>query len=178
MNKTFVSLAILFGSVAAGLGVYAGNLQTTPGTPQQQVVGQLLNRQLPDSEGKQQNLAQWKGRFLVVNFWATWCAPCVKEMPELSDLQKELQSKQVQILGLGVDSPSNIAEFTKKYTIGYPIYVAGLDGSELSRQLGNQAGGLPFTVLINAQGKAVKTYLGRLKMDELKADIAKYSAEK
>ena len=84
----------------------------------------------------------------------------------------------MQIIGLGIDSPSNIAEFTKKYNISYPIYVAGMDGSELTRQLGNQAGGLPFTVLINADGKVVKNYLGRLKMDQLRADIAKFSAEK
>ena len=84
----------------------------------------------------------------------------------------------MQIIGLGIDSPSNIADFAKKYEISYPLYVAGLDGSELSRQMGNQAGGLPFTVLINGNGKVVKTYLGRLKMGELRADITKFSAEK
>ena len=178
MNKKFMMLAAVCGTIAAGLGVYAGNVQTTPDAPQNQAVAQLLSRQLPDSAGKTQSLNQWQKHLLVVNFWATWCAPCVKEMPELSALQKEIAPKRAQIIGIGIDSPSNIAEFTKKYAISYPIYVAGLEGSEWSRQLGNQAGGLPFTVLIDEKGKLVKSYLGRLKMDELRADIAKYSAEK
>ena len=93
-------------------------------------------------------------------------------MPELTELQKELQPKNIQILGIGIDSPANISAFAEKYKIAYPLYVAGMEGSELSRQLGNQAGGLPFTVLIDASGKVKKTYLGRLKMDELRRDIA------
>lgn len=178
INKKFLSFAVLIGAVCAGLGIYAGNVHSTPDTPQSGAVKQLMSKSLPDASGKPHALAQYSNQLLIVNFWATWCKPCVQEMPELSELQNELKSKRVQILGLGIDSPSNITEFTQKYPVSYPIFVAGLDGSELSRQLGNQAGGLPFTVMLDAQGKLVKTYLGRLKMQELKADIAKYSAEK
>ncbi|MBC3861070.1 TlpA family protein disulfide reductase [Undibacterium jejuense] len=178
MNKKIISLAAIMAALGLSLGIYAGNLNTTPETPQDKAVAQLLAKTLPDSAGKPQALNQWQHHFLVVNFWATWCAPCVQEMPELSALQKEFKGKSTQIIGLGIDSPSNIAEFTKKYNISYPLYVAGMDGSELSRQMGNQAGGLPFTILINADGKVVKSYLGRLKMDELRADITKFSAEK
>lgn len=178
INKKFLSFAVLIGAVCAGLGIYAGNVHSTPDTPQSGAVKQLMSKSLPDASGKPHALAQYSNQLLIVNFWATWCKPCVQEMPELSELQNELKSKKVQILGLGIDSSSNIIEFTQKYPVSYPIFVAGLDGSELSRQLGNQAGGLPFTVMLDAQGKLVKTYLGRLKMQELKADIAKYSAEK
>ncbi|MFZ6726777.1 TlpA family protein disulfide reductase [Undibacterium sp. MH2W] len=178
MDKKFLPIAAIIAACGLGLGIFAGNLSASTDTPQDKTVAQLFAKTLPDSTGKPQALSQWQHHFLVVNFWATWCGPCVQEMPELSALQKELQSKSVQIIGLGIDSPSNIAEFTKKYNISYPIYVAGMDGSELTRQLGNQAGGLPFTVLINADGKVVKNYLGRLKMDQLRADIAKFSAEK
>ena len=93
-------------------------------------------------------------------------------MPELTELQTELAGKNIQILGIGIDSPSNIREFAAKYKITYPLYIAGLTGSELSRQFGNQAGGLPFTVIIGPKGDVRKTYLGRLKMDQLRADIA------
>lgn len=178
MNKRFISIALLCGTLFGALGIYAGNLKTAPETPQSDAVKQLMTKTLPDSNGKQQALAQWSQRLLVVNFWATWCAPCVQEMPELSELQQELKGKPIQILGLGIDSPTNISEFAKKLNVSYPLYVAGLDGSELSRQLGNKAGGLPFTVLISADGKVLKSYLGRLKMNELRADIAKFSAEK
>jgi peroxiredoxin len=96
----------------------------------------------------------------------------VEEMPELSELQKSGDGKKVQIIGIGIDSPSNIAEFAKKFNIAYPVYVAGLSGTELSRQFGNTQGGLPFTVLIGADGQVKKTYLGRLKFDQLRSDLA------
>jgi thiol-disulfide isomerase/thioredoxin len=127
---------------------------------------------LPDASGAQQALAQWKGKAMVLNFWAPWCAPCVEEMPELSQLQKEYAGKNLQVIGIGIDSPNNIAEFAKKFNIAYPVYVAGITGTELSRQFGNKAGGLPYTVLIGADGQIKKTYLGRLKFEQLRADLA------
>lgn len=166
---------VLFGAVAvlfAALGVFLGHRQTEPQAAESSAVNSLLSRSMADVNGNPQPLAQWKGNVLVVNFWATWCAPCVEEMPELSALQAELTPKKIQILGIGIDSPSNIAQFAQKYQISYPIYVSGMEGTDLSRQLGNQAGGLPFTVLIDRDGKVRKSYLGRLKMDELKKDLS------
>jgi len=125
-----------------------------------------------DAAGKPQSLAQWKGKPLLVNFWAPWCGPCVKEMPELSALAGELKAKNVNVVGIGIDTPTNIAEFTGKYKIAYPIYIGGMDATDLSRQLGNPNGGLPYTVLIGADGKVLKTYLGTLKFDELRRDLA------
>jgi peroxiredoxin len=93
-------------------------------------------------------------------------------MPELVDLQNSSEFKNLQIVGIGVDSPSNIQQFTTKFQISYPILVAGMEGTEIARALGNQAGGLPFTVLIDADGHVRHTYLGRLKMNEVKADLA------
>jgi thiol-disulfide isomerase/thioredoxin len=135
-------------------------------------VAALFQQQLKDVKGVDQSLAQWKGKALVVNFWATWCGPCVEEMPELSALQGENKGKNLQIIGIGIDSPTNIAEFAEKHKIAYPVYVGGMSGTELSRLLGNAHGGLPFTVLLGADGQVKKTYLGRLKFDELRADIA------
>jgi len=164
----FAVVAVLF----AGIGVYLGIRQTSPAPAESAAVSALLSESMADSTGKMQPLSQWKGRPLVVNFWATWCAPCVEEMPELSALQNELNAgKKIQILGIGIDSPSNIAQFVAKYNITYPIYVGGMGGSEFSRKLGNQAGGLPFTVLIGSDGQVKKTYLGRLKMEELQKDL-------
>jgi thiol-disulfide isomerase/thioredoxin len=171
MKKNF----LLFGVVAilfAGAGVFIGNRQTAPQAAAPSAVGNLLSQSLADVGGKQQSLGQWKGQPLLVNFWATWCAPCVDEMPELSALQAELGPQKIQVLGIGIDSPSNIVEFASKYHISYPLFVAGVSGTELSRQLGNQAGGLPFTVLIGRDGQVRKTYLGRLKMNELRKDLA------
>jgi thiol-disulfide isomerase/thioredoxin len=136
-------------------------------------VDALFQQQLKDAKGVQQALAQWKGKALIVNFWAPWCGPCVEEMPELSVLQGELRGKNIQVIGIGIDSPGNIAEFAEKNKIAYPVYVAGMEGTELSRKFGNVQGGLPYTVLLGADGKVVKTYLGRLKFGELRADLAR-----
>jgi thiol-disulfide isomerase/thioredoxin len=163
-----LAVAVIF--TAAGAWFGAREFQPGPAAPS--AVDQFYSRTMPDAAGKAADMKQWKGRPLVLNFWATWCAPCVEEMPELTALQAELQAKNVQILGIGIDNPANISAFADKYKIGYPLYVAGMEGSELSRQLGNQAGGLPFTVLVDASGKVKKTYLGRLKMEVLRQDIA------
>ncbi|MES2068705.1 MAG: TlpA disulfide reductase family protein [Pseudomonadota bacterium] len=173
MKKSFITIAVVVAVIFAGTGVYFGNQHTSPAKPQSPAIQQLMAMTLADSKGQQQKISQWQGKFLVVNFWATWCAPCVQEMPELSALQDELAAKNIQLLGLGIDSPSNIAEFANKYKITYPLFAAGMEGTELSRLLGNQAGGLPFTVLIAPDGSLAKSYLGRLKIDELRADITK-----
>lgn len=132
----------------------------------------LLSQSLNDAAGKPQSLAQFKGKPLLVNFWAPWCGPCVREMPELSALADELKSKNIHVVGIGIDTPTNILEFTTKYKIAYPIFVGGMDATDWSRQLGNKNGGLPYTVLIGADGKVAKTYLGILKFDELRKDLA------
>lgn len=166
---------LLFGAIAvffAAIGIYFGNKHHSPAPPESPAVATFFAQQMEDSAGKMHTLGVWQGKTLIVNFWATWCAPCVEEMPELTELQTELAGKNIQILGVGIDSPSNIREFAAKYKITYPLYIAGLTGSELSRQFGNQSGGLPFTVIIGPKGDVRKTYLGRLKMDQLRADIA------
>ena len=164
----FIAVGLLF----AVLGLYLGVNQIAPATPQATASASLLARTWPDARGTPQKLSQWENKPLIVNFWATWCSPCVQEMPELSALQTELAPKGIQLIGIGIDSAANIAEFSSKYKISYPLYVAGIDGTELSRSFGNQAGGLPFTVLIGRDGLVKKTYLGRLKMQELRADLA------
>lgn len=161
---SYGAIALLFTLI----GTYAASLKPKPDGAVQALYAQTL----PDAGGAVQALAQWKGKTLIVNFWAPWCAPCVEEMPELSALQHQYSQKNVQVIGIGIDSPGNIAEFAKKFNIAYPVYVAGIKGTELSRQLGNQAGGLPYTVLIGADGQVRKTYLGRLKFAQLRADLA------
>lgn len=179
MNKKFLAyglVAVLFAAAGAWYGSHTKQapapLTTTAPPGVTGPVAAMLAQSLPNEQGVQQALSTWQGKNLLVNFWAPWCAPCVEEMPELSELQASDAGKKFQVIGIGIDSPSNIAEFAKKVKVSYPLYVAGLSGTELSRQFGNTQGGLPFTVLIGADGQVRKTYLGRLKFEQLKADLA------
>ncbi|MBO9536875.1 TlpA disulfide reductase family protein [Herbaspirillum sp.] len=164
------ALLIVVAVICASVGLYASHRGNPADSPETQALNRLLSQSMPDASGQQQSLAQWKGKPLVVNFWATWCGPCVEEMPELTALQQEIAP--VQILGIGVDSQDNIAKFAQKYQIRYPLYVAGTGATDLLRQFGNQAGGLPFTALVGKDGKVKKIYLGRLKFDELRQDLS------
>jgi thiol-disulfide isomerase/thioredoxin len=173
---SIVVIGVLFGGIGAYVGLHASASKNIKNVGQVDTLASLASAKLfaqtmTDVTGSKQDLSQWKGKPLVVNFWATWCSPCVEEIPELSNLQTQLSKKPIQILGIGIDSPTNIKEFAAKYNVTYPLYIAGLSGTELSHQLGNTAGGLPFTIIIGADGKIVKSYLGRLKMNELKRDL-------
>jgi thiol-disulfide isomerase/thioredoxin len=176
----YAVVAVLFGAMGALVGINKKEpappvttvIAPTGGAPHTPVTA-LFAQSLNDAKGTPQSLAQWKGKALVVNFWAPWCAPCVEEMPELAALAADNAGKDLNVIGIGIDSPANIAEFATKFKITYPLYVAGMSGTDLARQFGNAAGGLPYTVLIGADGQVRKTYLGRLKFDELKADLAK-----
>lgn len=171
----YAAIALLFGASGAWVARHkeqAAPLTTSAGPGLTAPVQALFAQSLPDAAGARQSLAQWKGKAMLVNFWAPWCGPCVQEMPELSALQAEYAGKSLQIIGVGIDSPANIARFAAKFKIAYPLYVAGMAGTELSRAFGNTAGGLPYTVLIGADGQVKKTYLGRLKFEQLRADLA------
>ena len=167
------ALMALAGLAAAGLGAWVAHEQRQPGALSQPetAVATLLSLSLPDHAGVLRALGDWRGRTLVVNFWATWCGPCVEEMPELSALQREHAPEKMQIVGIGVDSSRNIAEFAQKYPMSYPLLVAGAQGIELARQFGDEAGGLPFTVVIDPGGQIVARTLGRVDLPTLRHQI-------
>ena len=125
--------------------------------------------QSPD--GKPVNSSEWQGKDLVVNFWSSWCPPCVEEMPTLDLLQQEFLQQNVVFVGIGIDSPSNIREFLKSTPVSYPIVIGGMEGSSLSKQMGNTQGALPYTVIISAKGKSIYTKLGKISEEELRKAI-------
>ncbi|MES2831396.1 MAG: TlpA disulfide reductase family protein [Pseudomonadota bacterium] len=174
-----IIVGLTFVGIGLGVGLYTssdvsnGQLATLTSTSQlpKNPVETLLAQRMATPDGTIQSLAQWKGRKIVVNFWATWCAPCVEEMPALSAMQQALTPEVVQILGIGIDTPANIAAFSTRYGIAYPVFSTGIAGTELMRQFGNTGGGLPYSVLIDGNGKIVRTYLGKLDIDALRRDI-------
>lgn len=122
----------------------------------------LYAANLPDASGKMQNLAQYHNKIIIVNFWATWCPPCREEMPELVALQQAYQDKNVVVLGIALNEPSQVAEYLKTTPINYPTVADESAGSLLSEQLGNDKGVLPYTVIINTDGQVVRAYFGRI----------------
>ena len=135
----------------------------------------LYEATLPDLTGSPIALKQLLGRPVVANFWATWCAPCVEEMPHLDALSKSLPD--IQFVGIGIDTASNISQFITKIPVSYPLYVAGHAGIALVRELGNAAGGLPFTVLLDAEGRIFDTILGQVSPEDLKVKIGRLVAK-
>jgi thiol-disulfide isomerase/thioredoxin len=132
---------------------------------------EFLNTTWKNSEGNRVNTSAWKGKTLVVNFWGSWCPPCVEEMPMLAKVSEELKPQNVLFVGIGIDSPTNIRDFLNKTPVPYQIIVGGLDGSNWSKQLGNETGGLPFTAIINPMGDITFKKLGKIEENELKKAI-------
>jgi thiol-disulfide isomerase/thioredoxin len=160
-------VAILF----AATGLYFSSIYAAKPQPSDNLYIAKLPTIPAQADGSAKSLEEFRKSIVVVNFWATWCSPCVKEMPALSAMQTELAAKKIKFIGIGIDTPEAMTEFAQKYKITYPLYVAGMSGTQLSTDLGNAAGGLPFTVILNKSGAVVKTYRGKLDMDQLRKDI-------
>jgi thiol-disulfide isomerase/thioredoxin len=114
-------------------------------------------------------MASLHGRPLVLNFWATWCPPCIKELPELDRFHREWSSKGWRVVGLAVDGVRPVREFLQKQPLTFAVGMAGLDGSALSRQLGNEQGALPFTAVFDRRGHLAHRKLGQTDFEELSA---------
>jgi thiol-disulfide isomerase/thioredoxin len=151
-------------ALAGGIALYQQGQRAAPRDG-----SAVLALVLPDVDGRQQALSQWRGKVLIVNFWATWCAPCREEMPHFIAAQARDGAKGLQFVGIAVDQVDKVREFAQEIRLNYPSLIGGLGAIELSKALGNELAALPFTIILDRSGSVVHTQLGPLKVARLDA---------
>lgn len=160
------SLLIALGMIALIAGIGLGISRLKPATPTAPA-DWVFELRFPDAQGNPVGLDTVRGRYTVVNFWATWCPPCIEEMPELSRFHEQFSSRNIKVIGLAVDSPSNVREFLSKRSFSYPLLVTGGAGSELAKKLGNSVEALPYTVMIDENSRVINQKVGKLSEKDL-----------
>lgn len=171
MNKkvlffiSFASALALMAIVFFSIGSPAVDTKKTE--PTQQVAPIRPEFYLPDLQGEPRNIKEWDGKYIVLNFWATWCPPCLKEIPEFIAIQKEYGEFNLQFIGVAIDNEVSVNQFALEMGMNYPNLVAEMQGIELARQYGNAMGALPFSVIINPEGQIITRQVGLLERSKI-----------
>lgn len=142
-----------------------------PGGPAQ--LETLPDFRLPDLDGHAVASAAWTGEIVVLNYWATWCPPCLREMQLLASVQDALAGRGVRVVGIAIDRPGDVKAFLAKHPVGYAILIGDPESVALARQLGNLTQGLPFTAIFDPNGRRVFSRTGELTHEELHAQLAR-----
>ena len=158
--------ALLLGAAGAAAAV-AGAIAGALALQSRSGAAELLAARYPDTDGRVRRLLDWRGSVLLCNLWAPWCAPCREEVPILVAAKQQWAQRGFEVVGIGIDSADKIREFSKTYRVNYPVLVADGRALELSRKLGNQAGGLPYSVFLDRTGSIIQRHLGALKAADL-----------
>ena len=155
------------GAAALGAGVGVAMRRVEP----QEVVDAgkhpFWSQQFETPGGEALSLANFKGKPLPLNFWATWCPPCIEELPLIDACWRKNTTIGHQVVALAIDQPSAVRKFLSKQALGFPVGLAGLEGTHLAKSLGNTVGGLPFTVFFKADGSIWRQKMGQLTSDDL-----------
>ena len=157
-NWLFAIVAVLALAVGIGLAKWLAR----PGPAQPGAAESLLSSPLKDLNNQIQVLDQYRGKVLVVNFWATWCPPCREEIPLFTETQTKFAANGVQFVGIALDNPQQVANFAHELGINYPVLIGGINESEALRNLGNPGGGLPYTLIYDRNGNLREKVLGVL----------------
>lgn len=171
------AVAVLAGGISIGVAVVSQRWVSEPlsdaGSPERGVaqLQTLPDFRLTDTEGREVASDSWTGRILVINYWASWCPPCVREMPLFIHTQQSLADAGVQVVGIAVDRREDVARFVASYPVNYPILIADPEAVALSKRLGNRVEGLPFTVIFDRRGRRVFSRTGEITAAELEKEL-------
>ncbi|WP_120971488.1 TlpA disulfide reductase family protein [Comamonas sp. lk] len=164
-RRLWLTGGVAVAAAAAGAGVawWRSQPQAMGPSAEQQLWSQVFET----ADGKPFAMADWQGKSVLLNFWATWCPPCVKEMPMLSAFAAQQARHGIQVIGLAVDKNEAVLRFLQRQPVQYPVAMAMQGGLGLTRTLGNLQGGLPFTVLFDAKGQVRQRKIGELSGEDL-----------
>lgn len=160
--------AALAGATGLGLSWWRQGGAAAASTPVQSPVPGFWEMQWETPSGKPLALQAFQGRPLLLNFWATWCPPCVEELPLINQFYQQHKAAGWQVLGLAIDKKSAVDPFLLKMPLEFPIALAGFNGTDLGRALGNLGGALPFSVVIGSSGSLLHRKMGRVSPEDLK----------
>ncbi len=179
IKKILFTLGYLVMTATLGFAIYYYALN--PNSPLKQIqtdysglsTQALFAAKFPNQNGVMQDMSQYKGKIVVLNFWASWCPPCREEMPELNEIHTQYQAQNVVVVGIAAEELADMRTFSLSSPVNYPIMAADMEAMSLASLLGNSQGGLPYTVIINAEGQVAFVYLGRISTPQVKADLSK-----
>jgi thiol-disulfide isomerase/thioredoxin len=178
-HKT-LSIAAVIALVAGGLGYFVAERLNPPPAPQVISNEPLVQPELRPvfsladvTSGEPRSITEWDGKALLVNFWATWCPPCRREIPLLNELQATYGPRGLQIVGIAVDSREAVAEYQQQTKLDYPSLVGELDAIAVGRQFGLDLYGLPISVLTDPAGKILAVHMGELTREQAVALVEK-----
>ena len=176
INKSikYIAAALVFiGGTFGGNALYQwvinqpGDNAKSNTTTHQMISSQRPDFSLPDIDGEIHHINEWDGKIVLVNFWATWCPPCQREMPALIELQETYADQGLHIVGVAIDTPDKVKDFMDTMGVNYTSLIGEDEAVKISRAYGNKFGALPYSVLIDRQGK-----IRFIKRGELTKEVA------
>lgn len=162
MKKQNSSVLIALVILVSALSSYAGYRYSSLQENEQQTTQIRPEFAMADINGQIRNIKEWDGKIILLNFWATWCPPCLHEIPGFIELQEQYGSQGFQIIGVAVDNEDAVREFVNEMNINYPVMASEIEAIKLSNLYGNSMNGLPFSVIINREGEISSKITGVL----------------
>ncbi len=174
--RNVLAIVAIIASFFAGSYVMKLYKDSTPAAKEAKAMESQFrpNFELPDLSGKMHSINEWDGQVVVVNFWATWCPPCLDEMPGFIELQHQYGAQGAQFVGIALDDEFKVQEFVRDMGVDYQVLVGGEEALKVSDRYGNRLGALPYTIVINREGTIVKTYRGEVSRGTVEKVITKY----